>query len=142
MTGILSGRLGFVTVLILATAGCMPSDSVTAIAEIEKLGGKLTIDNADPSNPVISAELVNATVTDEQLRHLRGLPQLKTLDLGGTKVSNAGLENLNWLPQLQSLSLPRHGKYQACAIWPVPGGGSTSGVRRLSHVRSSLDQPR
>ena len=44
-------------------------------------------------------------VTDAGLNRLRGLPQLRELDLGGTEVTDAGLEHLKGLRQLEKLDL-------------------------------------
>ncbi len=43
--------------------------------------------------------------TGTGLKHPRGLPQLRELDLGNTKVTDAGLEHLKGLWQLQELRL-------------------------------------
>ena len=47
----------------------------------------------------------NPQVTDEGLAHLTGLPQLKGLQLIGTKVTDQGLAYLDGLPQLTGLLL-------------------------------------
>jgi Leucine-rich repeat (LRR) protein len=39
------------------------------------------------------------------MEHLKGLRQLQKLDLGGAKVTDAGLEHLKGLTKLQSLDL-------------------------------------
>ena len=44
-------------------------------------------------------------LTDEGVRHLARLPQLKHLDLGGTAITDRGLEVLRDLPALETLSL-------------------------------------
>lgn len=45
------------------------------------------------------------TVTDEGLRHLARLPNLRQLDLQGTAITDRGLAVLRELPQLESVSL-------------------------------------
>jgi hypothetical protein len=47
----------------------------------------------------------NADVDDEALRHLRGLTDLRTLDLARTSVTDAGLEHLGPLAALQQVHL-------------------------------------
>lgn len=42
--------------------------------------------------------------TGAGLNHVRGLPRLRELDLGGTHVTDAGLEHLKGLRQLQWLA--------------------------------------
>jgi hypothetical protein len=44
-------------------------------------------------------------VTDAGLEHLKGLANLKSLDLSYTAVTDAGLEHLKGLANLQTLSL-------------------------------------
>jgi hypothetical protein len=44
-------------------------------------------------------------VTDAGLKHLTGLPRLRDLDLGGTKVTDLGLKCLAGLRQLEKLDL-------------------------------------
>ena len=78
---------------------------VRAITEIEKLGGKVTVDKSSPAKPVISVRLARTQVHDAQLEHLRGLTQLQSLDLWDTQITDAGLANLKGLSKLQSLEL-------------------------------------
>ena len=80
-------------------------DQAKAIAEIEKLGGKVTVDEKSPRKPVICVDLSSSKVTDVWLTTLRGLPQLQSLDLFSTKITDAGLEHLKGLTNLQSLDL-------------------------------------
>jgi hypothetical protein len=47
----------------------------------------------------------NAGVDDQAMGHIRGLTGLRTLDLAGTGVTNAGLQDLAALAQLQQVNL-------------------------------------
>ena len=105
-----------------------------AVAEIEKAGGSFSYDyqldaNGDeilgaiPPGPpwlrelmgddifesVALVDLADLEVGDARLQHLKehldGLPQLQELDLGHTKVSDAGLQLLEGLARLQELDL-------------------------------------
>jgi len=78
-----------------------------AVAEIEKLGGRVTIDENSPDKPVIGVDLEHTRVTDAGLEHLKGLTKLQTLDLQGTSVTDAGLEHLKGLVRLKELDLSR-----------------------------------
>jgi len=80
---------------------------------IEKAGGGVFYDYELPG-PVWLRNLVgNVTwvqpgksgVSDAWLEHLKGLTQLRILDLNHTNVSNVGLDHLKGLPQLQQLRL-------------------------------------
>jgi Leucine-rich repeat (LRR) protein len=81
------------------------TDEAKPIAEIEKLGGKVTVNEKSPGKPVIEVNLMNVKVTDAGLEHLKGLTQLRSLNLAGTNV--VGLANLKGLTQLRSLDLSR-----------------------------------
>ena len=58
-------------------------------------------------NDVAVLELGNSDVTDETLRLLTELPQLKELTLNDSMVTDAGLKTLRTLPALESLRLAR-----------------------------------
>ena len=55
----------------------------------------------------IVLQMANADVTDETLRYLIGLKQLRELDLNNTQVTDAGLKKLSELPKLRDLRLAR-----------------------------------
>ena len=52
-----------------------------------------------------SLQLMGSKVSDAGLQHLKGLTQLQRLDLDGTQVSDAGLNHLKGLTQLRELNL-------------------------------------
>jgi len=78
------------------------TDQAKAIAEIKKLGGKVTVDE---KSPVISVELEGTRVSDANLASLKGLTQLQSLELKNTDVTDAGLAIVKGLTHLQSLDL-------------------------------------
>jgi len=106
---------------------------VTAVTEIEKLGGMISSgyeDSAthqdlrpqtwletlfdDPGSrddPVGVLEVMEVSfaftddITDAGLEHLKGMTKLTILDLREARVTNAGLEHLKDLPKLYFLSL-------------------------------------
>jgi hypothetical protein len=62
-----------------------------AIAEIEKLGGKVVVDEKSPDKPVIGVALVGTEgneVTDAALDHLKGLTKLQSLNPMFTRVTD------------------------------------------------------
>ena len=94
--------------LICAHAGCAakPKEGqAKAIAAIEKLGGRVTVDEKSPGKPVVGVRLSDANVTDADLEHIEALTNLRRLDLFRTKVTDVGLEHLTGLTQLQTLDL-------------------------------------
>ena len=60
-------------------------DQAKAIAQIEKLGGKVQIDEKSPGKLVLRVDLGGTKVTDAAQEHLKGLPQL-WLSLAGPQV--------------------------------------------------------
>jgi Leucine-rich repeat (LRR) protein len=101
-----------------------------AIARIENLGGKVELDEQRPGKPVIKVDLRRTKITDADLeilkgltqlrslnlrslgsitdagtKHLKGLTALEHLDLGHTKVGDASLEHLKDLTKLKTLTL-------------------------------------
>ena len=85
------------------------TDQDQVVAEINKLGGKVFIDENNLDKPVIGVNLelcrYPSSQIDSVLEHLKLFQQLKTLNLKSSYVSEAGLEHLKELTQLQSLDL-------------------------------------
>jgi internalin A len=52
-----------------------------------------------------SLSLANAAVTDEGIKHIRGLAHLKLLDLGGTRITDAALREICELKHLEDFNL-------------------------------------
>ena len=87
-----------------------------AVAEIERRGDTVTVDEKSPDRPIIGVDLHRTPwtedrdqVTDVALQHIEVLTRLQVLQLSGTKVTDAGLEHLKSLTRLQTLSLGRPG---------------------------------
>ena len=78
-------------------------EQAKAVAEIEKLGGNVIVD--EKSQAVIGVSLRKTKVTDAELVCLKGLTNLEELELERTKVTDAGLEHLQGLTKLQWLGL-------------------------------------
>jgi len=81
------------------------ADADKAIAEIQKLGGKVDRDEKAEGKPVITVNFGTTSVDDSALVHVEGLKSLKKLTLNGTKVTDAGLEHLKGLMSLEKLYL-------------------------------------
>src|SRR5208283_5438635 len=97
--------LGLSFAPVLCWAAERNSDQAKAVAEIEKVGGKVTFDEKSPGRPVISVDFTNTQVTDSALAHLERLTQLRDLSLWYTNVTDAGLEHIKDLTKRQSLNL-------------------------------------
>jgi len=97
--------LGLLLAPVLCFAEEPNADQVKAIAEIEKVGGKVTVDEKSPGKPVIAVKFnrsltplgpdIPPQVTDEGLEHLKGLIKLESLNLVGTKVTGDGVKKLH-----------------------------------------------
>jgi hypothetical protein len=81
-----------------------PTDVAASVAELEKLGCKLT---KNGQGNVIQADCKPATLSDEQVKLLEGLPSLENLSLENAKITNDGLASVAKLPRLKVLSLRR-----------------------------------
>src|SRR5262249_27129886 len=77
----------------------------TAGKAVEKLGGKVTLDNKDPAKPIVGVDLSFTDVMDKGLKDLAPLQRLQALNLGGTKITEVGLKELAPLKMLQRLHL-------------------------------------
>ena len=80
-------------------------EQTKAIAEIEKLGGQVTLDEKSPDKAVIGVDLTKTKVTDAELVHFKGLTNLQRLVLSNTKVTGVGLQHLKGLTRLETLNL-------------------------------------
>src|SRR5262249_39823966 len=89
------------------TAVCTRADEAEdrAVKAIEKLGGSITRDETATDKPIVSVDLGSTKVTDAGLKHLAGLMQVQMLILNRTGVTDAGLKHLAGLMQVQILDI-------------------------------------
>jgi len=80
-------------------------EQASAIAEIRKLGGQVTVDENEPRQPVISVDCEDTELSDTGLVHICEFAELQTLNLSGTEVTDAGLVHLKKLTKLKTLDL-------------------------------------
>jgi len=76
-----------------------------AIAEINKLGGRINVDEKSSDKSVVLVDLNGPKVTDATLMHLKELTKLRMLGLSRTKITDAGLVHLKGLTKLEALGL-------------------------------------
>ncbi len=102
-------RIGLLslTVLLSAAFPALADDAEDrAVEAVTKLGGRVVRDGKDPAKPVVSLNCRGANFSDENLKEvLSGLKGLRTLNLGATKVTDAGLKELAALKDLETLHL-------------------------------------
>jgi serine/threonine protein kinase len=92
-----------------------------AVSAIEQLGGKVINATEEATSPVVKVILAHCPVSDDSLATLGAFPQLRALDLAGTRISDAGLWRIRRLNYLESLYLA------SCPI-------SAMGLERLRHM--------
>ena len=83
-------------------------EQAKAVAEIEKLFGRVEIDEKRPDKPVITVHLGGtclSNVVDDDLVHLKALPRLQSLELYKTSVTGAGFVHFRGLTELKTLDL-------------------------------------
>ena len=78
-----------------------------AVKAIEALGGKVTRDEKLPGRPVVQVNLGGTKITDAGLKELKELKGLRALNLTSTQITDAGLKDLKELRGLRFLALDR-----------------------------------
>jgi hypothetical protein len=98
---------GTVLLLLLLVGDAGRADEVEdkAIKVIRKLGGLMARDQKARGKPVIRVDLGFTKMTDAGLRELAALKRLKVLYLHRTKVTDAGLKELAGFGHLEKLYL-------------------------------------
>ncbi len=76
-----------------------------AIAEIQRLGGKVTFDEEAQGKPIYAVDFSETNIGDDALKSVAGLTELKVLILARTQVTDSGLKRIEGLTQLRHLIL-------------------------------------
>jgi hypothetical protein len=79
--------------------------SAAAITEVRKLGGDIQTDETDPRKPGVRINLRNSQDPDTALAHVAAVPNVMSLDLAFTVVTNDGLQHLKGCNRLREVSL-------------------------------------
>lgn len=87
------------------TANRVNNEQAAAIAEIQKLDGKVSFDEDAVGKPVFAVDFNETHIGDDDLKAIEGLTELKTLILSHTQVTGAALKHIEGLTQLRSLLL-------------------------------------
>lgn len=80
-------------------------DQEQAIEMIRRVGGRYRVDENRSDRPIISIDLEESQVQDDDLRYLGGLTHLRRLDLEETRITDEGLKHLRGLTSLEYLDL-------------------------------------
>jgi internalin A len=104
-------KLLCVSVAVLGFCSAGRADESAAVKWVEDIGGKLTRDGGAPGKPVVTVNLgVNKKVTDDGLKELKGLKDLKELSLFfNGQITDAGMKHVKELPALEKLTLNNTG---------------------------------
>src|SRR5437016_5361549 len=74
------------------------TESERAIAAIRELGGTVGVDEQSPGRLVVAVSFLGErSLPDAALVHVKGLTQLRRLDLTATPITDAGLVHLGGL---------------------------------------------
>src|SRR5262249_47582380 len=87
-------------ILVLAVPG--RADEAATVKAIEKLGGTVTVDEKRFDKPVVRVNLGVTLAADADLKELKRLKSLQSLNLYHTKVTDAGLKELKELESLHT----------------------------------------
>jgi hypothetical protein len=95
-------RTGVLAMLLLALPACGAAMKTGDTQWIGDLGGSVT---ADPQGHVTGVSLRGTWVADTDLRRLNELPDLTTLDLSLTHITDQGMAEIKGLPGITDLNL-------------------------------------
>ena len=107
-------QIALLMMLAVCLAGCgqpaarQPSgQEEKAVKAIESLGGKVTRDEKLSGRPVVEVNLGGTKITDAGLKELKELKGLRALNLTSTQITDAGVKDLKELRGLRFLALNR-----------------------------------
>jgi internalin A len=103
MARLLGCSIVFSMLLVPSTSTRADEAEDTAVAFVEKLGGRVYSD--EPGKPVTFVTLRSTKITDEGLKELGACKDLQDLSLIDTNVTNVGLKQLAVFKNLRSLNL-------------------------------------
>jgi thiol-disulfide isomerase/thioredoxin len=86
-------------------AGSARKQDDRLVRRVEELGGTIARDTKLPGTPVVGVDLSGSKVTDDDLRLVSYLADLRALHLHRTGVSDAGVEHLSGLKHLTTLTI-------------------------------------
>ena len=82
-----------------------PVTESEAVMQIERLGGNVQREVADPNQPVISVNLSGPRIFDADLQCLKPLTRVRSLNIACDRITDAGLVEIKHFKELSSLSL-------------------------------------
>jgi len=141
--------VGAVMVLSSTQVATLRADEAEdkAVQLVEKLGGTVVRDVALKEMPVFRVDLHFSKVADADLSQLAGLKKLQLLNLCGTQVTDEGMKNLNGLKELKWLYLADEEKgrgkgdghlyYQAVFLQPLSSEQEKASIENMDVPLSS-----
>lgn len=76
-----------------------------AIAALQRVGGRITVDETATGKPVVAVDFRRHKILDGDLKYLATFTELKKLDLYDTGITDAGLAHLASLKRLELLEI-------------------------------------
>lgn len=86
-------------------AGCASDPDISEIRVIERLGGRVKLDDGLPGEPVTVVWLMDTKASDDDLDGVARLTNLRELYLSRTQITDEGLRRLSSLAALQKLDV-------------------------------------
>jgi hypothetical protein len=97
--------LGLLVAVAPGRAAELDSARDKAVAAIQRVGGRISVDETAPGRPVIAVDFRRNKILDADLKALAEFPHLKKLDLYDTGITDAGLAHLASLTRLELLEI-------------------------------------
>jgi hypothetical protein len=94
-----------IAVICGATVGCSDRPEDRAVKTVAELGGRIGRDNSKSDKAMVEANLGGTRASDDELKSLAPLTDLRKLDLGATKITDAGMKELAGFKSLEWLDL-------------------------------------
>ena len=99
--------LAFVAASILLALVASPDEQSEALALIEHLGGRYYVDPDKPGKPVVFVAMSKVGTNGEGLKCLKVFPELRELDLKDLEDADTQLIHLKGLNQIKEMNLDR-----------------------------------
>jgi len=94
------------TLLVLALVACPArADDDKIATALNKAGAKVTRDEKKPGKPIIGVKFGEKKFKDEDLKLLKGLKSLQSLELDAAKATDVAWKELKGLTSLRKLKL-------------------------------------
>ena len=98
-----------------------------ALVVVKKVGGSHQADATLPGQPIVKVDLSGTPATDADVANLKGLTQVRALNLNLTRITDEGLVHLRGMKHLEELGL-------GLTSMGDPGMAHLKGLTRIKRV--------